>query len=613
VDEAARIETRNRERSVPPVSAYRWWARRTVAVTGGILQAYKRAGGTSELVVDPFAGGGMVAFAGLAHGFRCYAQDLNPWAAAGLATTLRLPERSRLHSALEALRERCAQTVHDAYATTSSTGDAATLSHTLRVAAVSCPSCANVQRLYPHAMVSLVRRKETGGSSALLACRRGHLFSGGSRTKMECPVCGLQTDPQENYLVGRESRCTECGKVEKLSTVMTVGGLKWVPVIVQRVNGSQRELGLIEEEEVLQAEVGWAPKLSLGEIPDRTECRVLLRHGFSSWEDLYPARQRSVLDAIFAAINDMEESPEVDAALRLALVGTTETAGLASRWDRWYLKNYETMALHRFNLTTLSTEPNVIGAGRFGRGTLVQRIEALSRAGEWLRNRMGSGLVEGPIPSKSRRRKMSPRTQVRVVVGSSERILLPEDSVELILTDPPYHDDIQYSELALPLQAWAKLERADWKEDAAFSPLNGGPEEYRRSLCRLFTEIKRILKMDGRLVFSYANREPDAWVALFGALCTAGLHPLAYQAVHAENETGHWKRNARSCNYDVLLEVTPDPGELIKRFRPRLVGDSDELEFIREIGDGFLEIGDDSKWEKRFRARLDGLPFLSSR
>ena len=37
-------------------------------------------------------------------------------------------------------------------------------------------------------------------------------------------------------------------------------------------------------------------------------------------------------------------------------------AGLLSRWDRYYLKSYESMAGHRFNFTTFATEPNVLGA-----------------------------------------------------------------------------------------------------------------------------------------------------------------------------------------------------------------------------------------------------------
>ena len=34
---------------------------------------------------------------------------------------------------------------------------------------------------------------------------------------------------------------------------------------------------------------------------------------------------------------------------------------------------------------------------------------------------------------------------------------LPSRSADLVLTDPPYHDDVQYDELSLPLRAWSRL------------------------------------------------------------------------------------------------------------------------------------------------------------
>ena len=48
--------------------------------------------------------------------------------------------------------------------------------------------------------------------------------------------------------------------------------------------------------------------------------------------------------------------PEDPAA---AVLGSVEMAGYLSRWDPRYLKPYEAVANHRYNVTTLSAEPNV--------------------------------------------------------------------------------------------------------------------------------------------------------------------------------------------------------------------------------------------------------------
>ena len=46
------------------------------------------------------------------------------------------------------------------------------------------------------------------------------------------------------------------------------------------------------------------------------------------------------------------------------------------------------------------------------------------------------------------------------------------------------------------------------------------PARYAENLLRIFSALRAALKPDGRLVFSYANREPAAWMALLDALET---------------------------------------------------------------------------------------------
>lgn len=80
VSSKVRREVRNREVHLPPVSTYRWWARRTEAVNGAILDAVSADRPGRMVVSDPFAGGGIIPLAAVMRGHSVYAQDLNPWA-----------------------------------------------------------------------------------------------------------------------------------------------------------------------------------------------------------------------------------------------------------------------------------------------------------------------------------------------------------------------------------------------------------------------------------------------------------------------------------------------------------------------------------------------------
>ena len=204
IRELVRVETRNREVHLPPVSAYRWWARRTESINGAIIDAFEGDRGSNLLISDPFAGGGVIPLAVVLRGHRLYAQDLNPWAAEGLATMLRL---AASHEEIAAAATRLGQTVQPlidkAYGTTFSDGEPAEISHTFRVASACCTACGRRERLYPHALVSLKRRKERDLPEAFLACAAGHLFEGRNDREQPCPECRLRVAPEADYTRGR--------------------------------------------------------------------------------------------------------------------------------------------------------------------------------------------------------------------------------------------------------------------------------------------------------------------------------------------------------------------------------------------------------------------------
>ncbi|MBA3973402.1 MAG: hypothetical protein C0504_04180 [Candidatus Solibacter sp.] len=618
VSESAAHEVRNREIHIPPVSVYRWWARRTDAVFGGVLDAFAANYDGRRLVVDPFSGGGVIPLAAILRGHQVYAQDLNPWATLGLAAMLRLPDSTQILRLKTALHAAAAEVLDSAYATIFPDGKPATIAHTIRVATAPCSRCGTRQRLFPHALVSLLHRKERERSEAILSCPQGHLFLARSDKRARCPECNSLTDPAREYTPDRKATCWKCGHAEKLQVRAEGGAWAWEVVLVERCDQSRRELDFASQAEIEQADgIRWAPTVSLGEIPDGQETKVLLRHGFRKWEDLYPRRQRVVMEALLARCLDAAGDEQLAEVLRIAVCGTAEMAGLLSRWDRWYLKSYEAMAGHRFNFTTLSVEPNVWGAPRSGRGTVGRRLRLFVKASIWLHKRIGRDLgVLGPLPAAGTGSPLRESTDACIIEGSSERMRIRPLTADLVLTDPPYHDDVQYDELSLPLRAWSQLSVAKLRNEAVVNNGNGKSagcsNGYRTLLARLFAECHRVLKRSGRLIFSYANREPVAWCDLLSALQLAGFSGLNYAIVHSENETDHAKRGVRACTLDLLMELTSEPHS--EAIPPRLNASiaGAEAEFLRLVGDTFLRIGRlEGGWEDEFARQLKDSEFLT--
>ena len=614
VSAAAKAESRNREVHLPPISTFRWWARRTESVNGAIIDAFSRDRPDRLTIVDPFAGGGTIPLAAAIRGHRVYAQDLNPWAAAGMAAMIGPPSPTDLRDAAVALEELAAPTLASAYSTIMADGQPGTIAHTLRVMARTC-ECGQVQRIYPHALVTLLVRKERRKPAAFLACRRGHLFLGEAGSRARCAECSDLVTSSDDYTVNRRVACPDCGAHESLSAIAQREGLRWEVALVERTRDRGRELSIPTVAEIDQATgPQWSADADLGAIPEGQETRVLLRHGFSDWADLYPSRQLAVTERLLQFSAQATDDERILRSLRLAIVGSAEMAGHLSRWDRWYLKSYESMAGHRFNLTTFSAEPNVWGTSSAGRGTVSRRLRTMEKAANWMIQRAGTLNVTGPVSASGRRRAMPLRIDVQVVEGSSERLLLPDRSVDLVLTDPPYHDDVQYSELSLPLRAWAEHSTHPLDGEAVVNLATGqntGDDTYRALLASIFSECRRVLKIDGHLIFSYANREPNAWADLFEALQDAGFKAVGYAVVHSENETDVSKRNGRACTRDVILDlVSSDNVRLVDRFSSPLEPDP-EGEFLHEVGGGLLRIAElPAGWRDDFVAALRSTRWL---
>ena len=614
VSTQARIESRNREVHLPPISTYRWWARRTEAVNGAIIEATAQDRPNRMMVADVFAGGGVISLAAATRGHKVYAQDLNPWAATGLVSMLGLPTPAKLKEAQATLARRVDADVHAAYGTTLSDGTRGLVSHTFRVATGQCTACGKRSRMFPHALVSLLSRRERGLPDAFLACPNGHLFRGLCTTVTRCPDCRTSTDPGTNYTDRRKITCP-CGHTDRLDERAETWN--WDVVLVERSRPGRREIALPTRGEIDAAEAAhMMPERTLGAIPDGQETRVLTRHGFTRWEQLYPNRQRVLLERLLSAAKECSADPAVVRAVEIAIIGSAEMAGHLSRWDRYYLKSYESMAGHRFNLTTLAVEPNVWGTISSGRGTVLRRLAQLVKAASWLYEKTGRPLVvEGLLLAGSEDRTCVVfDADVRVVEGSSEQLLMPDDCVDLVLTDPPYHDDVQYSELSLPFRAWAQLASGPLLGEAVVNAAVGQLTDdgaYERLLVRIFTEARRVLKPDGHLIFSYANRSPKAWTALLAALQNAGFRAAGCEIVHSENETDHAKRGVRACTLDLLLDLVPEGPRPIEFHRPKIGKVDDEVQFLGIIAETLRQAGSlTGDWREDTHRKLAATPFL---
>ena len=564
VSARAEKELSNREVHAPVVSTYRWWARRPHSVMGALLDAAVSRFGAGLVVSDPFSGGGTVTFEAARRGLKTYAQDLYPWPARGLAAALGTcsPDEMRLASAtvLAALQAK-----RHAYATSSG----AELSHVLRVRTSTCTSCAKTTYEFPNALVSVTSRSVVS-TDAYFGCRRcGQVTLGAKGDKtITCGSCGGCIDVDAAV-----AGCVHCAQ-----GMLQPSGWKAVLAqeLTQDVARLRAKLRPIQVGDPVDFEPAAEVHANLSaDIPRGKETNRLLSSGFSVWGDLYTDRQADVLVAALEAIASLEASNAVKDRLAFATLGAAEMPALLSRWDRFHLKPFEGMANHRYAQTSLVVECNLLSP--VGRGTIPRRLEAATNALDWLiASREHPPRVVTTTPNARGRRRTD--WDVLVTTGSSTKQALQTGSVNVVITDPPYFDDVQYGELARLFHVWLSIYDPhivvdEAKEAVPNSTRGTSAEDYEQIIAACLRESRRTLATDGRLVLTFHNKKVAAWRALTGAISAAGFQVAALAAVLSENRADHCKRTVNAMLHDLVIECVPrGPGAAaatVLAFKPK--------------------------------------------
>lgn len=145
--------------------------------------------------------------------------------------------------------------------------------------------------------------------------------------------------------------------------------------------------------------------------------------------------------------------------------------------------------------------------------------------------------------------------------GSSASFDLPDASVDLVITDPPYMDNVHYSELADFFHAWLReikpfdgYPTASTTTRHAAEVQSANPADFGEAIRAVWKECARLLKPQGLLAFTFHQARITGWAELVKALESAGLVVTAVQPVKAEMSTSTVKSSAADpSNLDSIV------------------------------------------------------------
>lgn len=289
-------------------------------------------------------------------------------------------------------------------------------------------------------------------------------------------------------------------------------------------------------------------------------------HGYSHWWKMFNARQLLVHALLLKAIITNEKATE---QTKLAVLSVFQQ----------YLRNNNLFCFWNiqralepmFSNNNYHPKNTIIESSVFpaiARGDFSACAKKLLEATEWCKSPWEIVALDGNIHSE----KVATFDKVShdVIVecrSATDLTCLEDDSQDLVITDPPFGDNIQYSELAEFFYVWLRLALKDaFPQEFASEYVAKALEAvtnkarhpidpdhfYQRILTDCWREAYRILKSGGLLAFTFHHSEDEPWVAVLESLFVAGFYLEATYPIRSDETKGESQCGSKLIEYDII-------------------------------------------------------------
>jgi hypothetical protein len=264
------------------------------------------------------------------------------------------------------------------------------------------------------------------------------------------------------------------------------------------------------------------------EIPmdwDRQQEDRLKERGVLEYKDLFTERNYAINCCIFNDIISMKAELPYDIYEMLYFLFSSAlryTNNMTRVTDNWEGGKPTSMDKHAYWLPNQYVETNVVDVIR-------KRIISIYTGVEYSKETLPANCKE-----KHTFEELKEKCGFLVLNRSSSDLPIPDKSIDVIITDPPYGSNVQYAELSAIWNAWYEsfngLSDYIFKDEEAVVnrklKVAGAKTEtdYEELLFRIYAECYRVLKDGGYMVFTFNNKNIKVWIAMLKAVARAGFY-----------------------------------------------------------------------------------------
>jgi DNA modification methylase len=140
----------------------------------------------------------------------------------------------------------------------------------------------------------------------------------------------------------------------------------------------------------------------------------------------------------------------------------------------------------------------------------------------------------------------------------------PKDSIDYIFTDPPFGDNLNYSELSFLWEAWLKVKTNNQSEAIMNKSQNKGLLEYQELMTKCFSEYYRILKPNRWMTVVFHNSKNAVWNAIQESLLRSGFIIADVRTLDKKQGSFKQVNNTSAVKQDLVISAYK-PKESFKR------------------------------------------------
>ena len=449
----------------------------------------------------------------------------------------------------------------------------------------ACPDCrkndlkkpCNTATLHPD-----VAAEEGTTSRAVAICRHPHCGATTPKGYLAKEAKAGRMDHQLYAVIYRDSwtEKTKAGKDKKRPT--TFRGFLEVD--------DSRDNGVFIDSELKRLEPQWAVKGIFPEedIPYGNKTKEPLNYGMGKWVKLFNPRQQLAhgrcVEAFHECVEEDRSAEQLDeprkaawAYAGIAIDKLINRNSLLTRWESKSSTVVGTFDSHDFGFKWSYAEMAITCQGLGLEWSLTNVEDSLSELLDM------AGHPEQTEKLVETEKFGNDATPTRVINSEAQFISeLDSESIDCIVFDPPYHDNVTYAELSDYFYVWLKrtagyvypedftrhLSEKDLEAIASPARFKGAgtkamsasklaTKDYEAKMAEIFTECRRVIKTEGIMTVMFTHKSTTAWDALTVALINAGFNITRTWPVKTEAESSIHIKDRAAARTTILLVCRP--------------------------------------------------------